>query len=124
MSDLPGLNIIVASADGGRFYAALETAAATAALGHTARIFLQGEAAALLRAPVSFGGDAARRAAGQPDLVSLVAEAMAMDVRLIACQSGLALAGMTASELVPQVRTGGLVSFLSEAGAGDQLLTY
>ena len=27
MSDMPGLNIIVASADGQRFYAALETAA-------------------------------------------------------------------------------------------------
>lgn len=121
---MPGLNIIVPSADGQRFYAALETAAAAAALGRPARIFLQGEAAALLRTPVAFDGDAARRAAGQPDLVSLIAEAMAMDVRLIVCQSGMALAAMTASELVPQVRSGGLVSFLAEAGPGDQLLVY
>ena len=121
---MPGLSIIVASADGQRFYAALEAAAATAALGRSARIFLQGEAAALLRTPVAFDGDAARRAAGQPDLVSLIAEAMAMGVRLIVCQSGMALARMTASDLVPQVRTGGLVSFLSEAGPNDQLLAY
>lgn len=121
---MPGLNIIVASADGQRFYAALETAAAAAALGRPARIFLQGEAAALLRTPIAFDGDAARRAAGQPDLVSLIAEAMAMDVRLIVCQSGMALAAMTASELVPQVRSGGLVSFLAEAAPGDQLLVY
>jgi predicted peroxiredoxin len=121
---MPGLNIIVASADGQRFYAALETAAAAAALGRPARIFLQGEAAALLRTPVAFDGDTARRAAGQPDLVSLIAEAMAMDVRLIVCQSGMALAHMTASELVPQVRSGGLVSFLAESGPGDQLLVY
>lgn len=121
---MPGLSIIVASADGARFYAALETASAAAALGRPARIFLQGEAAALLRIPVSFGGDAARRAAGQPDLVSLIAEAMAMDVRLIVCQSGMALAGMTASELVPQVRAGGLVSFLAEMAADDELVTY
>lgn len=121
---MPGLSIIVASADGQRFYAALETAAAAAALGRPARIFLQGEAAALLRTPVAFDGDTDRRAAGQPDLVSLIAEAMAMDVRLVVCQSGMALVGLTASELVPQVRTGGLVSFLSEAGPGDQLLAY
>ena len=121
---MPGLNIIVASADGQRFYAALETAAAAAALGRPARIFLQGEAARLLRTPVAFDGDAARRAAGQPDLVSLIAEAMAMDVRLIVCQSGMALVGMTASELVPQVRSGGLVSFLAEAGQDDQLIVY
>lgn len=124
MSDMPGLSIIVASADGARFYAALEAAAAAAALGRPARVFLQGEAAALLRAPVSFDGDSARRAAGQPDLVSLIAEAMAMDVRLIVCQSGMALAGMSASELVPQVRAGGLVSFLSETGPDDQLVAY
>lgn len=121
---MPGLNIIVASAEGERFYAALETAAASAALGRPARLFLQGEAAALLRTPVAFDGDAARRAAGQPDLASLIAEATAMDVRLVVCQSGMALAGMTASDLAPQVRAGGLVSFLAEVGAGDQLIVY
>ena len=121
---MPGLNIIVASADGQRFYAALETAAAAAALGRPARLFLQGEAAALLRIPVSFDGDAARRAAGQPDLVSLFAEALAMGVRLTVCQSGMALAHMVASDLVPQVRAGGLVSFLTDAEPGDQLVTY
>ena len=119
-----GLNIIIASADGERFYAALETAAAAAALGRTARIFLQGPAAALLHTPVAFAGDLARRAAGQPDLGSLIAEAMAMGVRLTVCQSGMVLIGMTASELVPQVRTGGLVSFMAEIGDADRLMVY
>ncbi len=119
-----GLSIIIASADGERFYAALETAAAAAALGRSARIFLQGPAAALLRTPVAFGGDAARRAAGQPDLVSLIAEAMVMDVKLVVCQSGMALTGMTMSELAPQVRTGGLVSFMAEMGDADRLVVY
>ncbi|PKP87858.1 MAG: hypothetical protein CVT78_06035 [Alphaproteobacteria bacterium HGW-Alphaproteobacteria-17] len=121
---MPGLSIIVASAEGERFYAALETATAAAALGRSARIFLQGPAAALLRTPVAFAGDAARRAAGQPDLVSLIAEAMAMDVKLIVCQSGMALTGMTAGDLVPQVRTGGLVSFMAEIGDADRLVVY
>ena len=49
---------------------------------------------------------------------------MAMGVRLIVCQSGMALAGMTASELVPDMRAGGLVSFMAEAGAEVQLVVY
>ncbi|HET6525312.1 DsrE family protein [Sphingopyxis sp.] len=124
MSDMPGLNIIVAVAEGRRLYAALEAGMAAAALGRPVRIFLQGEAAALLRAPVSFGGDEARRAAGQPDLAWLIEEAAAMDVALFVCQSGMALVGMTATELVPHVRAAGLVSFLADVGAEDRLIVY
>ena len=65
-----------------------------------------------------------RRGAGQPDLVSLIAEAMAMHVKLTVCQSGMALIGMTANELVPQVRSGGLVSFMAEMGDADRLVVY
>jgi len=121
---MSGLNIIVAVAEGRRLYAALEAGMATAALGRPVRIFLQGEAATLLRAPVTFAGDAARRAAGQPDLAWLVEEAAAMDVALFVCQSGMALVGMTATELVPHVRAAGLVSFLAEVGAEDRLIVY
>ncbi len=124
MSDMQRLSIIVASRDGARFYAALETGIAVAALGRPARLFLQGEAAALLRTPVTFAGDGAREAAGQPGLAALIAEAMAMDVDLFVCQSGVALAGMTANDLVPQVRAAGLVSFLADARADDRLLVY
>lgn len=124
MPRMQRLNIIIASNDGGRFYAALETAIAAAALGRLARLFLQGEAAALLRIPVSFAGDDARKAAGQPDLAALIAEAVAMDVKIFVCQSGMALAGVTAKDLVPQVRAAGLISFLAETGASDELLTY
>lgn len=124
MSDMPALNIIIAVADGARFYAALETAMATAALGRPVRVFIQGEAAALLRAPMSFSGDAARRAAGQGDLASMVDEAIAMGIDLFVCQSGMALAGMAAIELASQVRTAGLVSFMAGVGADDRLLVY
>ena len=124
MPDMQGLNIIVAAAEERRLYAALETGMAAAALGQRVRIFLQGEAAALLRDPVSFDGDAARKAVGQPDLARLIEEALAMEIGLIVCQSGMALAGMAATELVPHVRAAGLVSFLADAGAGDRLLVY
>jgi len=121
---MPGLNIIVAVAEGRRLYAALETAMATAALGRPVRVFVQGEAVELLRAPVSFAGDAARKAAGQPDLASMVEEAIAMEVGLFVCQSGMALAGMAATGLASQMRAAGLVSFLADVGADDRLIVY
>jgi predicted peroxiredoxin len=124
MPDMQSLNIIVAVAEGRRLYAALEAGMAAAALGRRVRIFLQGEAAALLRDPVSFAGDEARKAAGQPDLAWLVEEAVAMDIALFVCQSGMALVGMAATELVPHVRAAGLVSFMAEVGAEDRLVVY
>ena len=124
MPDMQSLNIIVAVAEGRRLYAALEAGMAAAALGRRVRIFLQGEAAVLLRDPVSFAGDEARKAAGQPDLAWLVEEAVAMDIALFVCQSGMALVGMAATELVPHVRAAGLVSFMAEVGAEDRLVVY
>lgn len=121
---MPGLSIIVATADDRRLYAAIETAIATAALGQPARIFLQGEAAILLRAPVTFAGDAAREGAGQPGLAAIIAEAAAMDVRLTVCQSGMALTGVTAGTLIPEARAGGLVSFLVAMGPDERLIVY
>jgi len=124
MSDLPVLNIVVAVAEGRRLYAALEAGMTAAALGRPVRIFLQGEAAALLRDPVSFSGDEARRAAGQPDLAWLVEEAIAMEIALFVCQSGMAVVGMSATELVPHVRAAGLVSFMAAIGPDDRLIVY
>ncbi|HEY0594748.1 DsrE family protein [Sphingopyxis sp.] len=121
---MPSLNIIVAVAEGRRLYAAIEAAMAAAALGRTVRVFVQGEAAALLRDPLSFAGDEARRAAGQPDLAWLVEEAIAMEVELFVCQSGMALVGIAASELVPHVRAAGLVSFMANIGPEDRLIVY
>lgn len=124
MPDVPGLSIIVAGAEGPRFYAALETAMAAAALGSPARIFLQGEAVALLRKPVSVTGDAARKAAGLPELAWMIDEAAAMEVGLFACQSGMALVGLTSEAMVPHVKAAGLVSFLSGLGNSDRVLVY
>ncbi|AQA00044.1 hypothetical protein BWQ93_17350 [Sphingopyxis sp. QXT-31] len=121
---MSSLNIIVAVAEGRRLYAALEAAMASAALGRPARVFLQGEAAALLRDPVSFAGDAARRAAGQPELAWMVEEAIAMEVGLFVCQSGMALVGVAATELVPHVKAAGLVSFMADIGPGDRMVVY
>lgn len=118
------LNIIVATAEGRRFYAALEAAMALAALGRTVRIFLQGEAVALLREPVGYGGDAARTAAGQPELAWMIEEAGAMDVAMAACQTGMALVGMTARDIDAGVKAMGLIAWLADVGPGDEMLVY
>ena len=118
------MNIIVAAADGRRFYSALEAAIAWVALGKPVRLFLQGEAAALLRAPIAHAGDAARRDAGQPDLAWLVEEAGEMGVELHVCQSGLALVGMTMADADAIVRASGLIGFLAAVPPGASVITY
>lgn len=121
---MPGLNIIVAAAEGRRFCAALETAIAAAALGQSARMFVQGDAAAMLRAPAGFAGDDARRATGLPGLGELIDEALASGVEMVVCQSGLALSDLTADRLVAGVKAGGVVSFLAAVAAEDRLIVY
>jgi predicted peroxiredoxin len=111
------LNIIVATADAERLRGALILAAAQAALGGVARIFLQLDAVTLLRAPIAAARDADHRAAGLPDLGML-----ALGVTLIACQSGLALCGMNAVDLPKGVETGGPVGFLQATDDQARLL--
>lgn len=110
---MQGLTIIVASADPVRFQSALEVAAASAALGRPTRLFLQSDAARLLRT-----GDGAP---ADPGTLDLLPEALALGAQVTVCQSGLALAGMRADALPDGIDTGGLVELLSGA-AGDQLL--
>lgn len=120
MPIVPGLTIIVAGNDPERFHAALSVAAANAAMNHHSRIFLQGEAAALLRG-TEVEGDARRSRHGVPTVAQLTEEARALGVKIIACQSGLALAGLSADRLPDGVTTGGLVEILATRG-DDQLL--
>lgn len=110
---MPGLTIIVAGADPCRFEAALELAAANAALGHRTRLFLQSNAVSLLR----------RAAPRKGEMVPfpLLGEALALGASITLCQSGLALAGMTAEQLPDGIETGGLVGLLATRGE-DQLL--
>lgn len=117
---MPGLTVIVAGADPERFHAALSLATANAALGERSRLFLQGEAAGLLGPPDPSEADRKREEHGVPTLAELLAEALAMDVEVIACQSGLTVAGMSADRLPEGVTTGGLVQLL--AGRGDDQL--
>jgi predicted peroxiredoxin len=106
------LILIVTAPDAERLRGALTLAAAQAALGGAAGLFLQLDAVALLRAPIAAPCDAAHRAAGLPDLATLLDDAGGLGVTLTACQSGLALAGMTAADLPAGVEIGGPVGLL------------
>ncbi len=111
-----GLTIVVAAAEPIRFRTALELAAATAALGGHARLFLQGGAVALLRPPIVDAGDAAHAASGLPTLAALLEEALGLGVEIVACQSGLQLTAIDAGALDGRIGFGGLVSLLGELG--------
>src|SRR5690606_37460472 len=108
------LRIIVACADSERLRAALVTASAQAALGGKAAVFLQLDAVALLRAPIAARLDDAHEAAGLPTLALLLEDAVALGVTLFACQSGLALSNLSASDLPKGVEMSGPVVFLQQ----------
>lgn len=113
-----GLTILVATADPARFHAALSLAAAQAALGGNARIYLHGEAVALLRESAE---SEAASAAGVPTLSQLRVEAAALGVRIIACQTGLTIAELDFQDAGEGVEAGGLLTLLAELGE-DRLL--
>lgn len=116
------LRIVVTTADGERLRGALVMAAAQAALGGKAAVFLQLDAVGLLRAPMVAPQDEAHRTAGLPSLRQLVDEAVGLGVALLACQSGLALCGLSAQDLPEGVEVGGPVGFLQQTGDEARLL--
>lgn len=121
MSDMRGLTIIAATADGERFRAALSLACAHAALGGGVRLYCH-EAAVALLVPGTDPGDDARVAKGLATRAQLLAEALDSGVTLIACQTGLAAEGIAFDTLAAGVEPGGLVSLLAELG-DDRLVT-
>jgi len=118
-----GLTAIVTGDDAERLHAALSIAAAHAATGAPARLFCEGLAVQLLVEGAAVPHDAVRRTAGLPTLAELRGEAQALGVALIACQGGMALAGLAIGQLGPGVEAGGLVGLMTSLG-DDRLATF
>ena len=116
------LRIIVVTADAERLRGALVLASAQAALGGAASIFLQLDAVGLLRHRVEASRDAAHRATGLPSLHQLIVEALALDVGILACQSGMALHDVAANELPEGVTVSGPIAFLQQTGDHARLI--
>jgi predicted peroxiredoxin len=119
----PPLAIILVTHDPARLRAALTLGRAEVALGGAARLFLQGEAAQLLRPPVSEPRDAAWAAAGEPTLAQLLDEALDDGVAVSLCQSGLAMARLDAETIDGRLEISGPIAFLGAAGPDIRLLT-
>ena len=96
MPDLRGLTIIVATADAERFDAALTLASAHAALGGRTRLYCHDRAVTLLV------GDS-----------PLLATARDIGVVAIACQTGLANAGIAHDTLPAGTEAGGMIGVIA-----------
>lgn len=114
--NLHPLKIVLTTPDAERFRGALTLAAAHAALGGGASLFLQLDAVAMLRAPLIVPRDDAHAAAGLPTLAALLADAMMLGVKVTACQSGMTLAGLTVDILPRGIEVGGPIQFLTDGG--------
>ncbi len=109
-----GLTIVVVSPDADRLRAALTIACAAAALGGETRVYLHEEAVALL----ANGGT--MPPPGLPTISELRTVAIDTGVTLIACQTGLALAGLSAE--TERVAAGGMIDLLATLD-DDRLVT-
>jgi predicted peroxiredoxin len=116
------LALLVVSADPARLRAALTLARAEIALGSAASIFLQGEAASLVKPPITDPRDRVWLIAGEPSLAQLLDEALDDGVTVSLCQSGLAMAGIDASDLDPRVALTGPIAFLADVQGETRLL--
>lgn len=117
-----GLTLIVAGADPRRFHAALSMAAAAAAAGAATRVYLHGDAVLLLVPPLRSPDDDRHRMSGLPTLAQMLDESLELGVRLICCQSALAMDGIAVESLDPRIEVGGLVGLLGALG-DDRLVT-
>lgn len=111
------LAIMLVRAESEAARAALSLALAQAALGGRVRLFAHERAAALLvRAPRADDESRALTKLGLPDRRALLAMAAEAAIELTACQTGLAMQGLSAADLAPGVGTGGLVGLLANLG--------
>ncbi|MFN3371304.1 MAG: DsrE family protein [Sphingomonadaceae bacterium] len=96
---MPGLLLIVAGADGERLAAAIELAAAVAALGRPVELLLRGTAVTAL---------------GQPEMKQGFGLLSELGAGLWACQTAMAAHGLTAADLPRHVEATGLVALMKD----------
>jgi peroxiredoxin family protein len=117
------LGILLLSGAHDRAHYAFVLATGAASVGRRVVIFATNTGCHALLADWSGLSDANRdarvTAAGVAGLDELRDAASALDIGLIACEAGLRAEGLDAASLYPGVRVAGVVTFLSEVGAGQ-----
>lgn len=111
-----GLTIIVADVSSERFRGALNLACAAVALGGRVRLFLDGEAVSIPRAPMQGWEDDAYAEVGLPTLPEQFSQALDMGVEVILCQAGMQMTGAEMADYDSRVQAGGMVSLLAALG--------
>ncbi|MFM9828808.1 MAG: DsrE family protein [Sphingomonas sp.] len=118
-----GLTVILVSTEPAKARAALTIALGAAAIGQRSRVFAHERAVALLTAdPQADPADAELARSGLPNLPSLLAMTAEAGVELWACQTGLAITGLTIADMAPATQAGGLIALMTTLG-DDRLLT-
>jgi peroxiredoxin family protein len=117
------LGILLISAGHERAHYAFVLAAGAAAIGRRVVLFATNTGCHALRADLSAFGpdDDSARALGVAGLAELREASVELGVRMIACEAGLRLAGIT-DALAETVEIAGVVTFL-EATGGGQVIT-
>ena len=120
-SDPFGILLLSGAHDRAHYAFVLATGAAS--IGRRVVLFATNAGCHALLADWSGLTDAARDArlteAGVAGLDELRDAATALDIGLIACEAGLRAEGLEAAALYPGVRVAGVVTLLSEVGAGQ-----
>lgn len=114
-----GLAIIIGSAAHDRLHAALSLAAAAAALGRDVAVYFHADAATVADPATKWAEDTRFTAVGAPTIGELVESTLELGAAFTVCQTGLALADLTAMEIDPRFEPGGLVDFLGRAGDSE-----
>jgi len=117
-----GLTIVVASADEARLRSAAGLALSYQALGGRVTLFLDTDAVASIAPPIAGAQDARFAAGGMPTLADLVEEVLAVEIKVMLCQAGMAMAGLDADTLDPRLSYGGMIGLLADLG-DDRLVT-
>jgi peroxiredoxin family protein len=116
------LGILLISAGHERAHYAFMLAAGAAAIGRPVVVFATNEGCRALatdwRAMADAGRDTAVMAQGVAGMEELREAATALGVQLMACDSGLRMAGMDVAALLPAVTVAGIPAFLSAVGRG------
>lgn len=121
---MSGLTIIVAGADPARFRAAMTLALTQSAIGGRVRVYAHETAVPMLaRLPRDDDDSDTLAENGLPDRLDLIAIALEADVAVIACQTGMAIAGLGIDDLVDGVEAGGLMGVMTTLG-DDRLVSF
>jgi len=119
------LGILLLSGGHERAHYAMMTASCAAALGREVILFATNEGCIALMADWRGMADARRdasvRAAGVASFDELREACIELGVRMIACEAGLAIAGLDRAGLLPQVTVAGIASFLAHSRGGQLL---